>query len=162
MRRLIIGFTLALALVTPPAAAPHAVAAMTISRFYMTTKAAYDVWLPQATPPAPPTVATFPTTIQGLAYYFAFKGAATSTRYQVNVHDHSGALVYLGVSYSLGTVTTGSAMASLRHRFAPGTYTAHLRINGHPMRSTSLRIALTIPIPTISTFYASTRAAFEH
>jgi hypothetical protein len=60
MRRLISGLTLALALVIPPAAArqanarvnpsaaQHAVGAMTISRFYITTKAAYDVWLPQA------------------------------------------------------------------------------------------------------------------
>jgi hypothetical protein len=31
---------------------------MTISTFYMSTKAAYDVWLPQATPPAPPRVDT--------------------------------------------------------------------------------------------------------
>jgi hypothetical protein len=171
MRRLIIGLTLALALVIPPAArqavarvnpsaAQQAVGALTIATFYLTTNAAYDVWLPQAAPPAPPRVATFPTTIQGLAYYFAFKGAAKATRYQVNVRDHSGALVYVGVAYSLGTVSTGSAMASFRHRFPPGTYTAHLRINGHPIRSTSFRMARTVPIPTISTFYASTRQAF--
>jgi hypothetical protein len=40
--------------------------------------------------------------VRGLAYYFAFKGAAPSTTYQVNVRAHSGALVYVGVSYSLG------------------------------------------------------------
>jgi hypothetical protein len=161
MRRLIIGFTLALALVTPPAATPHAVAAMMISRFYMTTKAAYDVWLPQATPPAPLRVDTFPTTVHCLAYYVAFTGAATSTTHQVNVRDHTGALVYIGFPFSLGTVTTGAAMAYFCHRFAPGTYTAHLRINGHPMRSTTFTVARTVPLPTISTFYASTRAAFE-
>jgi hypothetical protein len=160
MRRLIGGLTLALALVTPPAAARHTVVAMTISTFYLTTKAAYDVWLPQEAPPAPPRVATFPTTIQGLAYYFAFTGAAPSTRYEVNVRDHAGALVYRGASFSLGTVTSGSAMASFGHHFAPGIYTAYLRINGHPIRSTSFRVARTVPIPTISTFYASTRAAF--
>jgi hypothetical protein len=54
MPRLIVGLTLALALVTPPAAAQQAVAAMTISAFYMSTKAAFDVWSPQAAPPAPP------------------------------------------------------------------------------------------------------------
>jgi hypothetical protein len=174
MRRLIVGLTLALALVTPPAAARQAVAlvkppaaqqavvAMTISTFYLTTKAAYDVWLPQAAPPAPPRVATFPTTVRGLAYYFAFKSAATSTAYQVNVRAHSGALVYVGVSYSLGTVADGSAMASFGQRFAPGTYTAYLRINGHPIRSTTFRVVPTVPLPTISTFYASTRAAFAH
>jgi hypothetical protein len=173
MRRLIIGLILALALITPataarqavarvnPPAAQHAAVALTISTFYMTTKAAYDVWLPQAAPPPPPRVATFPTTLPGLAYYFAFKGAAKATRYQVNVRDHTDALVYVGVSYSLGTVTAGSAMASFRHRFAPGTYTAHLRINGHPIRSTTFRVASTVPLPTISTFYASTRQAFE-
>jgi hypothetical protein len=173
MHRLIVGLTLALALVTPraaarqavarvnPSAAQHAVGAITISTFYLTTKAAYDVWLPQAAPPAPPRVATFPTTIQGLAYYFAFRGAATSTRYQVNVRDHTGALVYGGASYSLGTVISGFAMASFRHSFAPGLYTAYLRINGHPIRSTTFRVAPTVPLPTISTFYASTRQAFQ-
>jgi hypothetical protein len=78
----------------------------------------------------------------------------------VNVRAHSGALVYAGVSYSLGAVADGSAMASFRHSFAPGTYTAHLRINGHPTRSTTFRVAPTVPLPTISTFYASTRQAF--
>jgi hypothetical protein len=175
MRRLIVGLILALALVTPPAAARQAVAlvnppaaarqavvAMTISTFYMSTKAAYDVWSPQAAPPAPPRVDTFPTTLRGLAYYFKFKGAAKSTRYQVNVRDRTGALIYVGVSYSLGTVVTGSAMASFLHSFPPGTYTAHLRINGHPIRSTTVTVAPTVPLPTISTFYASTRKAFAH
>jgi hypothetical protein len=99
--------------------------------------------------------------LRGLAYYFEFKGAAKSTRYQVNVRDHTGALVYVGVSYSFGTVTTGSAMASFLHSFAPGIYAAHLRINGHPIRSTTFTVARTVPLPTISTFYASTRQAFE-
>jgi hypothetical protein len=174
MRRLIVGLTLALALVTPPAAArqavalvnppaaPHAIGAMTISTFYMSTKAAFDVWNPQAAPPAPPRVHTFPATLRGLAYYFEFKGAAKSTTFKVNVRDHTGALVYVGVSYSLGTVAAGSDMATFFHSFRPGTYTAHLRINGQPIRSTTFRVAPTVPLPTISTFYASTRAAYDH
>src|SRR5436305_2007752 len=107
MRRLIVGLTLALALVTPPAAARQAVArvnppaaqqavvAMTISTFYMSTKAAYDVWYPQAAPPAPPRVNTFPTTLRGLAYYFEFSRATRSTTFQVKVRDHAGALVFV-------------------------------------------------------------------
>jgi hypothetical protein len=136
---------------------------MTISTFYISTKAAFDVWIALATAPAPPRVDTFPTTLHGLAYYFEFSRATRSITFQVNVRDHSGALVYIGVRYSLTleSCATCTQMIPFFHSFAPGTYTAHLRINGHPIRSTTFTVAPTVPLPTISSFYATTKAAYD-
>src|SRR5919204_643580 len=102
MCRLIVGLTLALALVTPPAAARQAVAlvklpaaqqavvAMTISTFYMSTKQAFQQW--DRTRPLP-RVNTFPAHTRAIGYYFEYSGGAGSASSQVYIRDHKGNIV---------------------------------------------------------------------
>src|SRR5205085_10428149 len=78
-----------------------------ISTFYLTTKAAYDVWRSRMAGPPPQQVDTFPATTSVLVGYFDYKGATTSSTYQVNVRDQGGTLVATAGPQPLGPPAAG-------------------------------------------------------
>jgi hypothetical protein len=128
-----------------------------ISTFYLTTKVAYDVWRSQTAGPPPQKVDTFPARTSALAGYFAYKGATTSSTYQVNVRDHGGTLVATAGPQPLGPPAAGLRVPLLYRphggRYPRGPYRAELLIDGQVARSSSFTVASTVAMPTISRFY---------
>src|SRR5919199_4885383 len=136
-----------------------------IPTFYLTTKAAYDVWRSRMAGPPPQKVDTFPATTSVLAAYFAYKGATTSSTYQVNVRDHSGTLVATAGPQTLGSPADGLRVPIVYRphggRYPLGQYRADLLIDGQVARSMTFTVARTVAMPTISRLYTSTRKAYD-
>src|SRR5205085_2984941 len=136
-----------------------------ISTFYLTTKAAYDVWSSRMAGPPPQQVDTFPATTSVLVGYFDYKGATTSSTYQVNVRDQGGTLVATAGPQPLGPPAAGPRVPLMYRphggRYPLGQYRADLLIDGQVARSTTLTVAPSVAMPTISRFYTSTRKAYD-
>jgi hypothetical protein len=107
--------------------------------------------------PPPQKVDAFPATTSVLAAYFDYKGATTSSTYQVNVRDHGGTLVATAGPQPLGPPAAGLRVPLLYRphggRYPRGPYRAELLIDGQVARSSSFTVASTVAMPTISRFY---------
>jgi TIR domain len=136
-----------------------------VSTFYLTTKAAYDVWRSRMAGPPPQQVDTFPAATSVLVGYFVYRGATTSSTYQVNVRDHGGTLVATAGPQLLGPPAAGPRVPLMYEPhggpYPPGQYRADLLIDGQVASSTTFTVAPTVAMPTISRFYTSTRRAYD-
>jgi hypothetical protein len=122
------------------------VAMPTISRFYTSTRKAYDDWA--KTPSAPlPRVSTFPAHTRDVAYYFEHSGGGSGLPpIRAYIRDHRGVIVASAVGRPPLNL---SAKAYAGHVPAPraggypaGTYTLSLLINGQAVQKSA---TFTIP-----------------
>ena len=136
---------------------------VSVGVFYPATKAAFDTWNSSTSNARPPKTARFPSGISTVAFYFEYNGAvAKATKYQLIVHDPSGA-----VFASRGPFTLSYANGLLmRYITAPnngtypnGTYSVDVLINKHLTATTSFTVGG--QSVSIGIFYPATKSAFD-